>query len=564
MLRQFCESSFFTSMSLSGQQKTSLLLGGSGSHPGIGIYNSVGGETSISLGPAMIPSTTTDSKTSRRVALSEGGLSKSIDQFGSIALITNNISGPAMMGLPHLFHAAGIVPVVSCILVVCCCASLCGTLLADSIQRISGNRSFRKGINFSSAFRLIVGEDWYVVAETLFIMSCMVQACAAIVETAQSLDGFLASFVLGKTWALQIFPEPAILEWSPRDCKPATEYEVESGLEDCTPFHDGGAFILTLGFAITVAVFYPLGRGHLKETIIVQVISFATLFVLLAQFYHEFWVRGFVYADTVPWFGEDYTQLAGVVLFNYAFSITVPSWLNEKLPEVSVNKTIWTSSILSSVIYISFGLSAASTFENAGANLLILLSSSKVHFMTRICAAIFGTAIIGCGIPVFCVIIKTALRSGAVCSKPWAQFFGAAFPFCLSWMLYQGTVLMTVLNWTGLLVNGMVAFILPLILALRVSKKNFGYTDVAQANNMADTKYTEVTTLATEIESDPQPSVADSCNESQFSQEQEVRPLWDCLEPFRKWLILTIIVAFVATITSTLVVDSWDNTPTDR
>jgi len=549
---------------MSGKPTTGL-LGALGSHPGI--YSSVSGETSISLGPSgIMVNPSTDPKTSKRREglVSEGGPpSKSIDPFGSIALITNNISGPAMMGLPHLFHAAGIVPVVSCILVVCCCASLCGTLLADSIQRIPGNRGFSKNVNFSSAFRLIVGEDWYVVAETLFIMSCMVQACAAIVETAQSLDGFLASFVLGKTWALQIFPEPAILEWSPRDCTPATEYEVESGLEDCTPFHDGGDFILTLGFAITAAVFYPLGRGHLKETIIVQVISFATLFVLLAQFYHEFWVRGFVYADTVPWFGEDYTQLAGVVLFNYAFSITVPSWLNEKLPEVSVNKTIWTSSLLSSVIYISFGLLAASSFENAGANLLILLSSTKVHFMTRICAAIFGTAIIGCGIPVFCVIIKTALRSGAVCSKPWAQFFGAAFPFCLSWMLYQGTVLMTVLNWTGLLVNGMVAFILPLILALHASENKFGYNNVAQAN-MADTKYTDdVTTLATEIENDLQPSGL-ACNESQISQEQEVRPLWDCLEPFRKWLILTIIVAFVATITSTLVVDSWDNTPTDR
>ena len=35
-------------------------------------------------------------------------------------------------------------------------------------------------------------------AEGFFILSCMVQACASLVETAQSLDGFIASFVLGK------------------------------------------------------------------------------------------------------------------------------------------------------------------------------------------------------------------------------------------------------------------------------------------------------------------------------------------------------------------------------
>ena len=33
-------------------------------------------------------------------------------------------------------------------------------------------------------------------------------------------------------------------------------------------------------------------------------------------------------------------------------------------------------------------------------------------------------------------------------------------------MIYQGTALITVLNWTGLVVNGVVAFVLPLILVL--------------------------------------------------------------------------------------------------
>jgi hypothetical protein len=34
-------------------------------------------------------------------------------------------------------------------------------------------------------------------------------------------------------------------------------------------------------------------------------------------------------------------------------------------------------------------------------------------------------------------------------------------------MLYQGTLLMSVLNWTGLVVNGLVAFLLPMVLALK-------------------------------------------------------------------------------------------------
>ncbi|RYG68480.1 hypothetical protein EON64_05075 [archaeon] len=34
-------------------------------------------------------------------------------------------------------------------------------------------------------------------------------------------------------------------------------------------------------------------------------------------------------------------------------------------------------------------------------------------------------------------------------------------------MLYQGTILMSILNWAGLVINGLVAFMLPMILALK-------------------------------------------------------------------------------------------------
>lgn len=38
--------------------------------------------------------------------------------------------------------------------------------------------------------------------------------------------------------------------------------------------------------------------------------------------------------------------------------------------------------------------------------MLTLLSSAKVHTVTRIAAALFGVLIIGCGVPVFCVMMK--------------------------------------------------------------------------------------------------------------------------------------------------------------
>ena len=69
---------------------------------------------------------------------------KSIDYIGSFALITNNICGPAMMSLPSLFRAAGILPTVAMILFVYFCSCLVGVFLAESIQNVPGNREFRK------------------------------------------------------------------------------------------------------------------------------------------------------------------------------------------------------------------------------------------------------------------------------------------------------------------------------------------------------------------------------------------------------------------------------------
>jgi hypothetical protein len=92
-----------------------------------------------------------------------------------------------------------------------------------------------------------------------------------------------------------------------------------------------------------------IDTGHLKETIFVQLVAFSFMCLLLVQFSGEFITKGFPHS--LPLFGDSISQLAGVVLFNYAYIVTVPSWLNEKQNSVSVNSTIWHASTLSSAIY---------------------------------------------------------------------------------------------------------------------------------------------------------------------------------------------------------------------
>ena len=76
------------------------------------------------------------------------------------------------------------------------CSSLCGTLLADALSCIPSNSNFKRDIDFSTAFHIIVGlvliytffvlmivfspnscvgGDWYVLTQSLFLLSCFVQ-----------------------------------------------------------------------------------------------------------------------------------------------------------------------------------------------------------------------------------------------------------------------------------------------------------------------------------------------------------------------------------------------------
>jgi hypothetical protein len=52
---------------------------------------------------------------------------------------------------------------------------------------------------------------------------------------------------------------------------------------------------------------------------------------------------------------------AGVFVFTWAYVIFIPSWLNEKKPGVSINKSIWTAGAMSAVGYLLVGVMCAST-----------------------------------------------------------------------------------------------------------------------------------------------------------------------------------------------------------
>lgn len=300
----------------------------------------------------------------------------------------------------------------------------------------------------------------------------------------------------------------------------------------------------------------------------VQVASFVFLVFLLFEFEADFiFNRGLTHS--INWFGEGkYSQLVGVILFNYAFAITVPAWLAEKTTDTRINQTIWTSSIFASFLYICFGMLAAFAFEECSDSMLTLLASTEVSLPTRFCAAVFGLTIIGAGVPVFCVIIKNTLYTTKTCNAYWSFFIGSVLPYSTAWCLYKGTLLMDVLNWAGLVVNGLAAFCFPLVLCWwyfsgRSLSEGDGRPPSLHTDRDGDVEMDSASAMtvkknsqyhSTDLEEEDDDDDFDEDDEEGRVYEIE-HSLPECLLPYRTALIVLVVVLFASAICSSILID---------
>ena len=79
---------------------------------------------------------------------------------------------------------------------------------------------------------------------------------------------------------------------------------------------------------------------NMKDSAMVQVVSFFLLCSCLIQFGYSFLQTG-VHLSNVSLLGSSYSELIGVVLFNFGLAATIPAWLHEKGDAVDPPTVIW-------------------------------------------------------------------------------------------------------------------------------------------------------------------------------------------------------------------------------
>ena len=329
-------------------------------------------------------------------------------------------------------------------------SSLAATMLCEAMALIPGNENYEKRVEFSTIVEHYYGHKAYIVTQCVYSLSLQTLNIASIIVTAQVMDQFLVRIV-GKSYALALehgsFVETTDL---------------------ATPFA-GAGLIISLGYMIVTVMCLPVGFLNLSEGIYFQYFSFAILLAGMVEFFAQY-LQLDIKTDRVPVFGSDFSQVIGTILFNYTYVVTVPSWVNEKMEKVSVNKVIWVSGIFTTVGYFVMGYVGAIAYEKVASNVLTTFASGG-HLGTEISAYIFSLGVIGLGIPLFSIMIRYNLYVGKVFGPKLSAFFGVVLPWLVSWPLYQGNGFGIFVSWASLLINSFINFGLPMVIYITARRR---------------------------------------------------------------------------------------------
>jgi len=144
----------------------------------------------------------------------------------------------------------------------------------------------------------------------------------------------------------------------------------------------------------------------------------------------------------------------------------MPAWLHEKSPSLPPSKIIWHSNLAVVLLYTLLGVTGSMSIASVPNNFLAFLAAGHQGVTTQMCANVFSFFIIGFGIPLFCIIMRYNLVNAGVATHEGGLFLTAVLPWFTSFLLYQGKNLLEIFTWGGLVLNGLISFILPLVVAV--------------------------------------------------------------------------------------------------
>jgi len=361
--------------------------------------------------------------------------------------------------------------------------------------------------------------------QIFYNLSMQASNVAAMIISAQVVDNFITR-TAGHSYALDFehwnFVESTGLESAPW-CNPHDLHGRQCAYEL--------KWVLSVGYLLCMAICIPFGWLNLDENMWFQWLSFGGLLLFTFEFWGQFIVNfggydhsythnattpnasftaepfglapgdrfgpveQFGYAEAhhnvskngfvrTPFFVpslEGQSQVVGVAAFAYAYVVTIPSWVNEKKPDVSINSAVWWPATCGLWMKLASGLLGAWAYQLVkdpysdtpdfsaradpdATDILQLLMQRDQPSVTQYSAYLWDILTLIPGIPVLAIMIRYNLLSGNVCGPFWSFFWGVVFPWIVTAFCYEQDALTVICTWIGLLVQGYINFVVPALI----------------------------------------------------------------------------------------------------
>lgn len=464
---------------------------------------------------------------------------KTIGTFAGFALLINNITGPGVPGLPNMFSEAGWLSPTLLLLLIWSMSSLSATMYCEAMRRIPGNEHFRGRLEYTSIVSHYFGRAGYIASQIGLNGALQSLNIVSVIQSAQVMDQAIAA-IFKKSCGVNLSPfktyyndgnQSHIEVPHSTDIWTCVDQDTLGG--DNNPW--GCHLLISAGFLVTLIMAVPAGYFNLDDNMIIQVVAFVLtvaiwIFWLVVCFYSpavEHWSLPMINDD--PNYGSQ-ANVLGTILFNFGFVTTIPSWVNEKKPSVSVNKVVWSASFTCVCIFFLIGVPGAVAFYpylqggatkqcqameidpdfNCANDLMSimlspvqtvagldietvpsLLKHAWIKFAMKLSVYLFPIVATVSSIPVFSIVIKyNCLENGW--SKGLSSAWGVLFPWIISIpLLYQPDAVASFINFTSLFFVSFTDFVVPWCLYILMARNDvsahpLGYIDHVQDLDLLD------------------------------------------------------------------------------
>lgn len=394
-----------------------------------------------------------------QAAKASGFGGKTIGFWGGFSLLVSNLTGPGLVSLSLVYQNSGWLYPTVALIVMMGMSTLSAVFLTEAMASIPGNQNLQGRVEFATLARFYFGRKGHIVSQLFINTALQATNIAGIVVSSQVLDSMLVS-MFKNTCGLELHPH--FFHWT---C-------VHSPTDNESPFGDA-LMLFTIGYLVVMVVIIPLGYLNLDDNIIIQAAALIFLVVVIVDWNVTFILTGL--HSSVPAFTSLRQQagVLGTIMFNFAYITTVPSWINEKKPSVSVHLSLWSAAAVSTVTFLLVGYLGSRAFPAMSQESDILSVIKNSHYaneMSRVLVYLFPLMVLATSIPVYSIIVRYNLLQNHVVNKAWANIFAVVIPWIVAIPFMMGGALNFLMNWSSLFFASVANFILPFIIYMKANE----------------------------------------------------------------------------------------------